>query len=107
MPPQIARFIAEYQVPGMRLSDVIAVHSALIATSSRLSIAGERLTFVRGIYLPAAGRWIGLFESGAEQTVGRALKIAQIWSAEVHEAIEFAVSDGTGHTVFDLGGEAR
>jgi hypothetical protein len=91
----------------MRLGDVIAVHSALVATSRRLSIAGEGLTFVRGIYLPAPGRWIGLFESGAEQTVSHALKIAQMWSAEVHEAIEFAVSDGTAHPVSDLGGEAR
>jgi hypothetical protein len=107
VPPQIEQFIAEYEVPGMRLSDVIAVHSALVATSRRLSVAGERLTFVRSIYLPAAGRWLGLFESGAEETVSRALKIAQMWSAQAHEAIEFAVSDGTGNMVTDLGGEAR
>jgi hypothetical protein len=107
VPPQIGRFAAEYQVVGMTLSDVTAVHAALVATSRRLSIAGEPFTFVRGIYLPAAGRWIGLFESGAERTVSHALKIAQIWSAQVHEAIEFPVSDGTGQTVSDLGGEAR
>jgi hypothetical protein len=106
MPPQNGRFVAEFQIPGWGLSDFIAVHSALVATSRRLSVAGERLTFLRSIHLPARGRWIGLFESGAEQTVSHALRIAQVWPAEVHEAIEFAVTDGTGHAVSDLGGEA-
>jgi hypothetical protein len=94
---QLGRFVAECQVSGMTVTDLTAVHSALLDTSRRLSRAGEPLEFVSSIYLPSLGRWIGLFESGGKETVSRALKIAQLWSVEVHEAIEFPISDGASH----------
>jgi hypothetical protein len=103
---QPEKFVADCQVSGMTVSDVTAVHSALVDTSRRLSFAGEPLEFLSSVYLPSVGRWIGLFESGGKETVRRALKIAQLWSVEVHEAIQFPTFDSASHMVSDLGGEA-
>ncbi|MBY8862970.1 hypothetical protein K7711_41315 [Nocardia sp. CA2R105] len=80
-------FIAERRAV-MTPGDVGALHTALVATSSRLSATGEHVEYLRSYYLSELCRWSGVFLAEDPQIVHRVTRIAQLSAVEVHRVLE-------------------
>lgn len=80
-------FVVQERVPTLTQADLVRLHTAVVTAASRLCASGCDVACLDAFYLPATEQWIAVFVADAMQSVRRAVRIAQLPSAQVHEAL--------------------
>lgn len=85
------RFLVDWVLPAMSLSDLRAAQRALEEAGRRLTAEGEPVQCLQSTYVPAQRRWLCLFTAFSAEAVRRTHEIAQIPVSSVEEAIDLPV----------------
>lgn len=92
--PELTTFVATCRVVGMTSDDADAIHTALAATTARMTAAGGRVRFLRSGFLPHTHQWFGVLAAEDPDVVHRIARIAQLSSVQVERVVEFGARCG-------------
>jgi hypothetical protein len=81
-------FMVYRQLPGLTSANVQALHRALTEAVRRATADGERLHYVRSIYVPSRGQCLCVFRAETAAAVARVNEIAQAPFTHIDEAID-------------------
>lgn len=84
---RLAVFMLEQAMPGLTSTDVDAVQRTVQDSTLWLGSVGEAVHFVRGSYIPAQQRWIGLFVARGAEAIRRIAEHAELTDARISELV--------------------
>ena len=91
----MAVYLVERDVAGLRIDQLAAAQQAAVRVSRQFTAAGKPVRYLRGLFVPADGRWQCLFEAQDPVTV-REVNHAVGWAyRRVVEALDLPPPDAT------------
>ena len=81
------RFVVQQRVPELTHAELVSLHTAVEAATRRLRANGRDVICLDAFYLPATEQWIAVFAADAVHSVRRAMAMAQLGPAAIHEAV--------------------
>jgi hypothetical protein len=84
----VATFFVLRQLPGVTRDQYAAAQQAAMAAASQSSAEGHVVRYLRGFFLPSAGRAICMFDADSAADVAMVNQHAGVPFTEVLEAIE-------------------
>lgn len=83
-------FVVYRQLPGLTPASLHALGRALTEAAGRAQAEGERLRYVRSIYIPSRGQCLCVFAAETADVIARVNEIAQVPFTSIDEALEGA-----------------
>jgi hypothetical protein len=86
---EVAVFIVERKLRGLRADQLTAVHRALAESSRRLSVGEDSVRYLRSMFAPERALCLCVFLATSRDLVRRVNEVAQVPFESIDEAVNF------------------
>jgi len=84
----MAVYLVDRDLPGITLEGLAAMQRAEISASQQLTAAGQRVRYLRSVFIPGEARCMCLFEADDEAAVAAVNEEARLPFSRIVEALD-------------------